>query len=125
MPGPVDDVEHAHGIAFGPVKDQIVPVHRQHPDGFHLRIACWIQDADLRLCHNLRKDLFYRIENAVGSSRVIACNVGVDARQVLLEDSRMTLDPQGFASLDAAFLTRSFQSGSSGANGPRRRSANR
>jgi hypothetical protein len=70
------------------------------------------------------KNLFHRIEQAVGGSRVIACDVGVDARQVLPDDSRMTLNPQGFMSLDAAFLTRSFQSGSSVENGPLMRSAN-
>jgi hypothetical protein len=86
--------------------------------GFHLRIARWVKDAALRLRRDMCEGLRHRIEHTLGGSRIIARNVGLDARQVIIDDRWVPFDPHAYARLAAVPRTESFQSGSSGANGP-------
>ena len=66
-----------------------------------------------------------RIKHKLGRIRIISRNMSIDARQIILNDCRMPFGPQASLRLAAAVRTRSFQSGSSGANGPAIRSRSR
>lgn len=120
----MDHIENANGIGFDPVKDKIAiePTHGEHPRVFYLWTTGRVKDTTLRLRRDVCKGLLHRIEHAVSGCRIIARNMGMDARQVIFDDRRMPFDPQASVRLADALRTRSFQSGSSGANGPAIRS---
>ena len=105
----VDDVEHSHSLGFDPMEDQIVvePAHRQHPNSFHLQISRRVLDAAFRLGCDVREGRSHRIEHTLGGSRIAACDVGMEVRQIILDDRRMPLDSHASVRLAAALRTRS------------------
>ena len=89
----VNNIEDAHRIFFDPVKNEIALAHWQHSHGLYPWIASRINDPHIRIFHEAGKDFLHRYEQALSRSRILLCDMGVNCRQILLEDCRMPLNP--------------------------------
>ena len=95
VPRAMHNVEHAHGIFGSSIKDEVIAEtgYRDHSHIAQPRSPCGIIHADSRLRGDLLESCFHRVEHPLRCRPVVARDEGINLRQIIRDDRRMTLDP--------------------------------